>query len=221
MVLHKKNTSEKKDKNWFIFAMGLSRHLFSDYVSLKLMFQMETLAFAQTNLVGMAEVAEKSFKLFLAMHEKPENSLSYYSREYGHNLEKLRVKAAEFNVVFDEEDIKQFTKPFGDRRGALYQHLRYGSEMTIDGFKTNLGALMPIIEKIFFNCVLGLEEGDKKMVNNSSLLQSLIVNNEFHQSNNKDILIQSVMVNNPYFAEYEQYSWDLENERKRFQDSIK
>jgi len=221
MVFQKKNTSEKKDKNWFMFAMGLSRHLFSDYVSLKLMFQMEALAFAQTNLVSMVEVAEKSFKLFLAMHEKLENSLSHYSTEYGHNLEKLRERAVKFNAVFDEDDIKQFTKPFGDKRGALYQHLRYGSEKTIEGYKTDLGVLMPIIEKIFFNCVLCLEKQDKEMVNNSSLLRFLIVNNDFHQSNNRDTLIQAVMINNPYFPMYEEYSWELENEHKRMQEAIK
>ena len=221
MVLQKKNTSEKKDQNWFMFAMGLSHHLFSDYVSLKLMFQMETLAFAQTNLVGMVEVVEKSFKLFLAMHEKLDNSLSHYSSEYGHNLEKLRNKAAEFNSVFDEVDIKQFTKPFEDKRGALYQHLRYGSEKTIEGFKTNLGVLMPIVEKIFFSCVLRLGEQDKKMLNTSSLLRFLIVNNDFHQSNNRDILVKAVMANNPYFKEYKEYSWDIENEQKKFQETIK
>lgn len=221
MIFHKKNTSEKKDMDWFMFAMGLSRHLFSDYVALKLMFQMEALAFAQTNLVGMAEVTEKSFKLFLAMHEKLDNSLSHYSTEYGHNLEKLRTKAAEFHAVFNEDDIKQFTEPFGDKRGALYQHLRYGSEKTIEGFKTNLGTLMPIIEKIFFNCVLRLDEQDRKMVNNSSLLRFLIVNNDFHQSNNRDILIQAIKINNPFFSEYEECSWKLENEHKRIQEAIK
>lgn len=70
MVIDKKNTSQKMDKDWFMFSTGLSRHLFSDYVSLKLAFQMEPLAFAQTNLVKMAEVVEKAFKLFLAVHEK-------------------------------------------------------------------------------------------------------------------------------------------------------
>jgi hypothetical protein len=221
MVLQKKNTSEKKDKGWFMFAMGLSHHLFSDYVSLKTMFQMETLSFAQSNLVGMAEVAEKSFKLYLAMNEKLDNSLSHYSTEYGHNLEKLRAKAAEFNDRFNDDDIKQFTKPFDDRRGALYQHLRYGSEKTIKGFSTNLGVLMPIVEKIFFNSVLRLEEQDKKMVNNSSLLRFLIVNNEFHQSNNRDVLIQAVKANNLYFTEYAEYSWDIENEQKRMLEAIK
>jgi len=221
VVLQKKNTSEKKDKDWFMFAMGLSGHLFSDYVSLKTMFQMETLAFAQSNLVGMAEVAEKSFKLYLAMHEKLENSLSHYSTKYGHNLEKLRTQAAEFNNIFNDDDVKQFTKPFDDKRGALYQHLRYGSEKTIDGFSTNLGVVMPIVEKIFFNSVLRLEEKDKKMVNNSSLLRFLIVDNEFHQSNNRDVLIQAVKANNPYFTEYAEYSWDIEHEQKRMLEAIR
>lgn len=221
MVLQKKNTSEIKDMNWFPFAMGLSRHLFSDYVSLKTMFQMETLAFAPSNLVGMAEVAEKSFKLYLAMHEKLENSLSHYSNKYGHNLEKLRAQASEYDGIFNDDDIKQFTKPFGDRRGALYQNLRYGSEKTIDGFSTNFGVLMPIVEKIFFNSVLRLEEDDKKMVNNSSLLRFLIVDSDFHQSNNRDVLIQAIQANNLYFAEYAEYSWDIENEQNRILAAIR
>lgn len=220
MVFHKKNTSEKKEQDWFMFTMGLSRHLFSDYVSLKLMFQMETLAFAQTNLVGMAEVTEKSFKLFLAIHEKRQDSLSHYSTEYGHNLEKLRKKAAEINSIFNEDDVKRFTQPFGDKRGALYQHLRYGSEKTIEGYKTNLGTLMPIIDKIFFNCILRLGEQDKKMVNYLSLLRSLIVNNKFHQSQNRDVLIQAVMSSNPYFTEYEKYAWKLEDENKKLLEEI-
>lgn len=220
MVFNKKNTSEKKDKDWFMFATGLSRHLFSDYISLKLIFQMETLAFAQTNLVGMVEVAEKSFKLFLAMHEKRENSLSHYSTEYGHNLKKLRGKAAEINSIFNDDDVKQFTKPFGDKRGALYQHLRYGSEKSIEGYETDLSLLIPIIDKIFFNCILRLDDQDKKMVNFLSLLQLLIVDNKFHQSNNRDTLLQAVMSNNPYFHEYEKYSWQLEDEHNNVIEEI-
>lgn len=214
MVIHKQNTSEKKDKNWFMFAMGLSHHVFSDYVSLKLNFQLETLAFAQTNLVGMVEVVEKSLKLHLAMKERLENSLSHYSSNYGHNIEKLRLKAVTYNQVFDESDIKQFTKPFDDKKGALYQHLRYGSQQNIDGFKTHLGELMPIVEKIFFSSILRLEDIDKKMVNNSSLLCNLIINNQFHQSRNRDLLLNAVQSNNPYFTEYEEYCWELENERR-------
>ena len=197
-----------------MFAMGLSHHVFSDYVSLKLNFQLEILAFAQTNLVGMVEVVEKSLKLHLAMNEKLENSLSHYSSHYGHNLENLRSRAANYNQIFDDKDIKQFTKPFDDKKGALYQHLRYGSQQNIDGFKTNLGVLMPIVEKIFFNSVLRLEDVDKKMVNNSSLLCNLIIDNQFHQSRNRGLLLNAVQSNNPFFTEYEEYSWELENERR-------
>ena len=46
----------------------------------------------------MAEAAEKSFKLFLAKHEKLENAISIQYRIW-HNLEKLREKAGEINEI--------------------------------------------------------------------------------------------------------------------------
>ncbi|MBU4304010.1 MAG: hypothetical protein KJ893_00065 [Candidatus Omnitrophica bacterium] len=220
MVIHKKNTSKKKDKNWFTFAMGLSHHLFSDYISLKFIYQSEPLTFAPTNFVGMVEVVEKSFKLFLAMQEKLGNSLSHYSSNYGHNIEKLRAQAEKFNKIFADEDVKQFTRVFDDKSGALYQHLRYGSQQTIEGFKTKLGQLIPIVDKIFYNCILRLEENDKKMINSSSLLYFMITKSQFDQSSNRELLLQAVQLNNSYYTEYVRYCETLEQEQKKIIEQI-
>jgi len=221
MVISKSNTSEKKDKDWFMFAMALQPRLFSDYVSLKLIAQVEPTILIPTRFVLMVEVAEKSLKLYLAMHERLENSLTYYSSEYGHNLEKLRDQAEKFNKVFADEDVKQFTKPFNDKSGALYQHLRYGSQQTIEGFSTNLGRLTPIVDKLFYSCIMLLDENSKKMVNNSSLLFIMITRSHLDQSFNREFVLNAVKLNNPYFDSYVDYCESLEREQKKIIEQFK
>jgi hypothetical protein len=216
MVIQKTNTSKKEDKNWFMFAMGLNHHLFSDYISLKLLSQIEPTISIPTRFVTMVELVEKSLKLFLAMHEKLDNSLTHYSSKYGHSIEKLRFQAEKFNDVFASTDVKEFTCPFDDKSGALYQHLRYGSQEKIAGFSTNLGQLMPIVEKIFYNCILRHSEADKKMVNNSSLLFHLITHSHLDQSLNPDFSLKAIQANNHYFAEYAAYCETLCNDQKLF-----
>lgn len=221
MVIHKTNTSEKKDKDWFLFAMGLRSHLFSDYVSLKLISQIEPTISIPTRFVMMIEVVEKAFKLYLALHEKLDNSLSHYSSNYGHNIEKLRAKAESFNEVFADKDVKQFTEPFNDKSGALYQHLRYGSQQTIEGFSTNLSLLMPIVEKIFYNCILRLDENMKRMVNNSSPLFSMITCSQLDQSYNRELMLKAVQLNNPYYDEYVDFCETLDQEQKKIIEQFK
>jgi len=162
----------------------------------------------------MVEVVEKSLTLFLAMHETAEESLSRFSTHYAHNLEKLRASAEEYNEVFADEDIKQFTKPFDDKKGALYQHLRYGSQSTTDGFKTQLGKLYPIVDKIFYNCILRLEDGDKAMINGNSLLYFIVTKSDMSQINNHGLVFDAIQSNASYFTEYVSYCHDLEKERK-------
>lgn len=214
MVISKTQSSEIKDPNWFMFAMGLRIRLFSDYVSLKLISKIEPTISIPTRFVMMIEIVEKALKLYLAMHEMLDHSLSHYSNEDGHNIEKLRAKAETFNDIFADADVKQFAKPFNDKAGALYQHLRYGSQKNIDGFSTNLGVLMPIVEKIFYNCILRLDENDKKLVNNSSLLFSLITGSQLDQSYNRELLLEAVKLGNPYYDEYADYCKMLDHEQK-------
>lgn len=80
--------------------------------------------------------------------------------------------------------------------------------------------LIPIVEKIFFTSVLRLEDVDKRMVNNSSLLCNLIIDNQFYQSRNRDLLLNAVKSDNPFFTEYEEYCWELENERRKIMQAF-
>jgi hypothetical protein len=187
--------------------------LVSDYISLKFNFHFETLTLAPTNVTKMVEVVEKSLKLFLAFQEQPEEALSYFSNEYGHNLEKLRRKAESYDCIFEDGDIKQFTKPFDDRAGNLYQKLRYGSHTKIEGFKTNLNSLMPIVDKIFFNSIFRLDENWRKMLIGDSILYFLITNSNLSQSNNPELLLQAIRINNPYLEEFTNYCNEIKKER--------
>jgi len=169
----------------------------------------------------MAELAEKSLKMFLALSEQKDNALSHYASTYGHNIKKLREQAETFSESFSEQDIVDFSLVFDDKRGALFQHLRYGSQMTIDGYSTNLGTLMPIVEKIFFYSCLELPKEWKQMINFNSSLFHLLTNGRFDQSRNPKLILEAVRINNPFISEYENYCHQMNDEqeelRKKFE----
>lgn len=196
--------------------------LFSDYIALKYNYQFEPLTFAPGNVVKAIEVVEKSFKLYLAVQEQPENALDYFVSEFGHNLEKLRSRAEKHNTLFADDSIKAFTKPFDDRSGNLYQRLRYGSHAKIDGFHINLNLLMPIVDKIFYNSLFQLEENWKKTFVIDSTLYFLLTQSECDQSRNAEALIYAVQINNPFIEEFRQYCEQIKIERnlimEKFQD---
>lgn len=195
------------------FSSKLSQHLFSDYLCLKFNYNFERIAFVQPNVVKMVEVIEKSLKLYLTIQEKKENSLSYFSSEYGHNLEKLRSKAEVFNPLFSDQDIVKFTKPFDDKPGSLFQKLRYGSHGTVEGFKANPDALMETVDKVFFGVILSLEEPFRKTFIGNSTLYFLIAKNENSQCNNGELLVSSVKINNPYFQAFADVCLEIKHDR--------
>jgi hypothetical protein len=100
----------------------------------------------------------------------------------------------------------------------FFRNYGRGSHSTIVGFETNLGKLMPIVDKIFFNCILNLEDHPKRNVTNSSLLYFLITNSELDQSNNPALLLKCVQMNNPYYSEYERYCISLKAENQRLNE---
>lgn len=220
MVIKKKNTSEKKDQNWFMFGIGLKLYVFADYIFIKLAHLMEPLIFVPSTFARMVELVEKSLKLYLAFHEQKEDALSHYSSKYGHNIEKLRNQAAKFDEVFNEKEIKKFTAVFDDRKGALYQHLRYASQPNIDGFKTNINSLMPIVERIFFSSILYHPEDNKKMINHNSAIFILLTENELDQSKNPELLVRAIKMNNPFFDDYKTYCEELAEADQKFLDLL-
>lgn len=215
-----KSTKQKQDESWFIFGSCLSQHLFSDYICLRFNFYFERIAFVQPNVVKMVEVVEKSLKLYLTFQEKKEKSLSYFSSDFGHSLEKLRSKAETFNPLFSELDIVSFTKPFDDKAGNLFQKLRYGSHGTVEGFKANPDALMKTADKVFFGVLLALEEPWRKMLIGNSTLYFLMVNSESSQCNNRELLIQSLQIDNPYFQTFANVCNEIKNEQDLINSAI-
>ncbi len=221
MIIRKKNSAQKKDSDWHSFAWGLSIRLFSDYASLKLNHFLEPITLSPSTSIHMVEVVEKSLKLYLSLKEKKENSLSYFSSNYGHNIEKLRKKASEYNDIFNQNDIKEFTSVFDDKRGALFQKLRYGSQKNVEGFKINIYSTIVVCEKIFFYSIMNHDEKLKKMINHNSTIYNLIIKNDFDQSRNSELLLNSIKFNNPYFNDYESYCLKLDKEDKLFLESMK
>jgi hypothetical protein len=211
-MIKKKKTSSNKEVNWFFFSTGLSHCLYSDYLQMKLCYMLEPLTLIPSSFVNMVEVVEKSFKIYLALKFEKDDTLSYFSEQYGHNLEKMRRDACQFNSIFEAEDIISFTKVFDDKSGQLYQELRYGSQKNIDGFSTRLCLLLPTVEKIFYICTHDHDDNKRRMINNSSFLFFLITNNTLDQSQNKELLLQAIKYKNEYFTKYEDYYKKLQEE---------
>ena len=221
MIIKKRNRAQKKDVDWHSFAWGLGIRLFPDYLSLKLNHVLEPITLSPSTSIRMVEFTEKSLKLYLSLKEQKDNSLSHYSSNYGHNIEKLRAKASEYNDIFNQKDIKEFTSVFDDKKGALFQKLRYGAQGTVEGFKINIYSTITVCEKIFFYSITDHDEKLKKMINHNSVMYSLIVKNGFDQSNNSKLLLDSVKFKNPFFYDYEKYCLKLDEEDKEFLKTMK
>jgi hypothetical protein len=160
----------------------------------------------------MVEVAEKSLKLFITINNKSTTALSDSMTLYGHNIEKLRIESASFNNTFDDADIKEVTKELCDRGGEFYQFLRYGSQKTTEGFSANLDHLMPVLDKIFFTSIMTLPNDERRLLNFTCILKSLLTASNFDQSRNSELLKNAISHNNIYIFEYINYCNQLDVE---------
>jgi len=224
-VLERKSSPAKMDKDWFMFSSGLMMSLCSDYISMRLLYQLERFTTAPTILIKMIEVAEKSMKLFVTINSKTKTALSDSKSIYGHSIEKLRKESSQYSKVFEGADICEFTSDLNDKNGALYQYLRYGSQETTDGMNANLDHLLPIIDKIFFSSLLLLPEGDKRVLNFTSLIKNLLTSSQFDQTFNKELLKEAILRDNIHAQEYLAYCINLDIDHQKmiqsFQDESK
>ena len=220
MPLERKQKSQKKEADWFYFSAPLMNVVCSDYISLRLLYFLEPLTTSFTILPKMVEVAEKSLKLYVLVNNKSKTALTDSRSYYGHNIEKLRLESASFNSIFDDNDIKQFTRYLSDRGGSLYQFLRYGSQETTDGMSANLEKLIPIIDKIFFKSLILLPEPERKLLNFVCILKSLLTQSNFDQSQYKELLIKSLTVNNEFINEYLELCKKLDEDHKALRESF-
>lgn len=219
-VLERKSAPAKTDKDWFMFSSGLIMSLCSDYIAMRLLYHIECLTTAPTILIKMIEVAEKSMKLFVAVNSKTKTALNDSKSIYGHSIEKLRKESVQYSTVFNDADICEFTSDLNDKSGTLYQYLRYGSQETTDGMSANLDHLLPIIDKIFFTSLLLLPEGDKRVLNFTSLIKNLLTSSRFDQTFNKELLKEAILRNNKYAEEYLSYCIALDIEHQKLVESF-
>jgi len=211
-MLTRKPTPQRQDKDWFMFSAGLMLHVCSDYIGMRTLYQLEPLTTATTLAVLMLDVVEKSLKLHIAVHSKTQNALSEMSSTYGHNVEALREACAKYSSVFDEPDVRAFTKDLNDKDGKLYQQLRYGSQQTTDGFSTSLDNLLPVVDKIFVRSILLLPEDSRKLLFFVSPLKSLLVRSRFDQTRNPGLIIDLLRVGNDHFDDLLRYCEQIERE---------
>ena len=219
-MLDRKVEPQKQPHDWFWFSSALFPRLCSDYISLRLLYHLEPLTTAHTILVKMVEVSEKSFKLFIAVNRKSKDALTDSKSNYGHNIEKLRKECAQYNIEFESEDIKTFTKSLNDRGGALYQALRYGSQEMTQGFYADLQKILPVIDKIFFRTIFLLPENERRLLNFVSPLKNLLMGSQFDQSQNPELLIRVLKENNNYLDEYIEYCELLDKEHLEFLENL-
>jgi hypothetical protein len=204
-MLTRKKEAQKTEKDWFEFSSQLFFHLCSDYIALRLLYYLEPLTLSFPILVKMIEVAEKSLKFYLTVHNKSNTALSVSRQSYGHNIDNMRVESTKYNSIFDEDDIKKFSKDLDDKDGKLYQYLRYGSQETTQGMSANLHQTMQVIDKIFFKSILLLPESEKRLFNFMSLLKKLLMQSNFDQSQNPKLLLSALKKDNLYINEYIEY----------------
>ena len=212
-MLTRKQLPQPQEKDWFMFSAGLMLHVSSDYIAMRLLHQLEPLTSAATICVLMLDVVEKSLKLHLAVQTQTPTALSDMATKYGHNVEALREACAGFTSVFDDADIRDFTKHLNDRDGKLYQQLRYGSQKTTEGFSTNLATLRPVVDKVFCESILQLPEHIRRPLFYSSPLKQLIVGSRFDQSQHPAELVEALRRDNAYFDLLSDYCYRIEQEQ--------
>lgn len=213
-MLTRKQSAQKNEKDWFYFSSPLAITLVSDYIALRLLYRLEPLTTAITVLGKALDVAEKSLKLFVMVSTKSPTALSSVRADYGHNIEKLRAVAAKYDTVFDEAPIRAFSRDLNDKSGKLYQHVRYGSEETTDGFEVNLAALMPVVDRIFVQSVLKLPEADRKLLFFVSPLKHLVRGSHFDQTQNRAVVLDSLRYQNAEFSAFETLCEQLDTEHE-------
>lgn len=211
-MLKRKPTAQRQEINWFAFSARLMLHVCSDYIAMRTLYQLEPLTTAPTLCVLMLDVVEKSLKLHLSVQTKTMTALKDMRTDYGHNVESLRAACARYHSVFDESDVRAFTKDLNDKDGKLYQHLRYGTQETTDGFSTTLGVLLPVVDKVFVQSILLLPENDRKLLFFVSPLKSLLVRSQFDQSRDPELLINLLRLGNVQFAPLQHYCEQIERE---------
>jgi len=215
-----KKIRSHKDEDWFLFASFLSFSLYSDYIAFRFLVFLEPYTLIFTTMQLIPNIMEKSFKLLISFKEKPDNPSKFF-KSFGHNIDILRKKCSEYNLVFLNTDIEDLTKNFNDKSGKFQQYLKYGSEESIEGFSAQIEKIIQVIDKIVFESIYSLPKNEKMLLVFSSLIKNLITKSRFDQSKNQELLIKAIKDKNIYFDDFLRYCHNLDDEHNNFLESIK
>lgn len=199
-MLTRKHSSQRQETGWFFFSTGLMLHVSSDYIAMRTLYQLELLTNMPTIVVLMLDVVEKALKLHLSVQTQTATALSDMRSSHGHNLESLRSACADFNPLFNDADIRAFTKDLNDRDGKLYQKLRYGSQETTNGFEATPGLMLPVVDKVFIQSILLLPDNKKKLLLQSSPLHLLLTRSRMDQTRHPEQIIELLALGNAHFS---------------------
>lgn len=133
--------------------------------------------------------------------------------EYKHNIKKLLDKCATFDKAFEEAEIQQFAKDLNDKNGEFFQYLRYGSQSTTSSMCANIQNIIPVIDKIFFNSILLIPDGQGDDINRQSELNILLTSSPFSrfcQTKDKDLVIRALRFKNSEIDRYIDYCLELD-----------
>jgi hypothetical protein len=200
--------------NWREFSPRLSKSIISDYMALRILYYFEPVATIQTEVVKAIDIVERLFKLFLLTRKQPLDS-DKFLKVYLHDVEKLRVEAAEIEPSFNDEQIKALTQGLDDKGGKISQILRYGSLKDNIGIEANLDQIILTIDKVFFD-VFSLQENTiREMILWGSNLYHLTINSRFCEQtfSNKELLTEALSKNNLYWVKLVQMSKNLLEDR--------
>jgi hypothetical protein len=195
-----------------MFSAGLMLRVSSDYVAMRVLYQLEPLTTASSIVVLMLDVVEKSLKLHLSVQTKTKKALSEMSTLYGHNIESLRSECAKFSPIFNDADVRAFTKDLNDRDGKLYQQLRYGAQQTTAGFSTSLDKLLPVVDKVFVRSILLLPEDSRRMLLSGSPVRLLLGRSNLDQTQNPELVLALLKRGNAHFDDLLCHSTEIERE---------
>jgi hypothetical protein len=169
----------------------------------------------------MIDIVEKSLKLHLAVQTQTATALSDMRTTHGHNVDSLRRACAKFHSLFDDADVRGFTQHLNDRDGKLYQKLRYGSQETTIGFSTNIGTLLPVVDKVFIQSILLLPEPHRRLLVSASPIKLLLTRSPIDQSEYPEQTIEILAQGNTQLPLLMGYCQALKQEEDEFMQRFK
>lgn len=211
-MLIRTSSPRKQDQDWFSFSTGLMHRVCSDYVAMRMLYRLGRPTTTPTICIMMIDIVEKSLKLHLAVQTQTRTALRDMQGTYGHDIDSLRQACAKFHSLFDDTDVKGFTQHLNDRNGKLYQQLRYGAQKTTTGFKTNIGVLLPVVDKVFTQSILLLSDQHRKLLVAASPMKHLLTRSALDQSQYPEQTIEILAHGNAHFPLLMEYCQRIKQE---------